>query len=107
LPPNVSGRAAKEFRLKVRQLYEYAGEKKLDKALRTLSPREAELIRLRWKGQSQRRVGEQLGVGSARIREIERKIYRKLCQKSRLRMVGAEGDFLVKMIASQSFLSVR
>jgi RNA polymerase sigma factor (sigma-70 family) len=89
-----------EFRRKVRQLYESAGEKKLDEALSTLSPREAKLIRLRWQGQSHQRVSEQLGVGAARIRDIEQTIYRKLCQESRLRMVGAEDNFLVKMIES-------
>ena len=105
--PNVSTRSRADFRLKVRKLYESAGEKKLDQVLRTLSPREGKLIRLRWQGQSHERIGRQLALSETRVRNIEREIYRKLCQESRLRMVDVKGNLLENFIESQDFLSVR
>lgn len=89
------------FRNKAKQwLSSYAGPQnmlvaRLETALETLKPKEAEVIRLRLgldgDEKTFRSIGEQLGVCSERVRQIEGKALRKLRHPTRVKiLIGSE-----------------
>jgi DNA-binding CsgD family transcriptional regulator len=80
--------------------------KRVGLALRSLSPREERVLRLRFgfgcEPATLEDVGEQLSVSRERVRQIEAKGLRKLCHPSRARFLVGLGDTFAKAAPASS-----